>query len=108
MSEDKSGIISFHFEKTKSFQTLHADGVFQSLTPNGHGFLAFFVERSPIPHRVDFSLDSGGSLGDVLDVEAKQGIFREVHTGLTLTKEGLVDLLERIEVLLKGMEEKNA
>lgn len=49
MSEEQSGLISFHFEKSKAFQTLHADGVFQSLTPNGDGFLAFFVERAPIP-----------------------------------------------------------
>ena len=104
---EQEALVSFHFHKTPTFQTLHADGVFGGITPSGHGFLAFFVERAPMPQRIDQEIKADGSLGKVLHVESKEGVFREIHTGITLNRRGLELLKERVESLLKNLEEEN-
>ncbi len=107
MADDTTDILTFHCEKTTNFQTLHADGVFSSQTPSGNGFLAFYVERTPLPKRIDYVIGTDGSVQNARISEGKEGIFREIHTGLTLSKAGLVELKERVEELLAEMEDDN-
>lgn len=104
MSDSAQQSVSFHFHKTSSFQTVHADGVFGGVTPSGLGFIAFFNERAPMPQRIDQEIRADGSLGKVLHVEGKDGVFREIHTGVTLSREGLILLKERVEAMLKNID----
>ncbi len=97
--------VTFHLEKTPGFQTLHADGVVGGITPSGSAFLAFFTDRAPMPKRIIHEMSADGTLGKVRSVEGKDGIFREVHTGITMTRVGLESLKAHAEKLIKQMGE---
>ena len=101
---EKEETITFHLEKTHQFQTLQADGMVGGLTPNGQAFLAFYVERAPLPRRMIRRFNEDGTLGDVVEIDCKVGIFRELHTGLTFSRDGLESLKTNIEKLLQDME----
>lgn len=90
--------LTFFFEKTGSFQTLHADGAFGNLTPNGQVFLAFYVERSPIPKTMVCEIGTDGSISNP-QFSGKQGIYREVQTGILMSPSVLSDLVNHIEQL---------
>ena len=100
----KAETITFHLEKTNQFQTLHADGMVGGITPSRFAFLAFYVERAPLPQQIIRKIDVDGTLGEAT-VEGKIGIFRELHTGLTFTREGLEALKLNVENLIQELEE---
>ena len=75
--------------------------------PNRHAFLGFYVERAPLPQRIIHKINEDGTLGEAT-VEGKIGIFRELHTGLTFTREGLEALKSNVENLIKELEETQA
>lgn len=99
-----SSTVTFFFEKTSSFQTLHADGVLGSLTPSGQVFLAFYVERSPIPKTVICPVENG-EVGEPSEIAGKKGIFREIHSAIVLSPSALSDLKGHIEKLQKTLQE---
>lgn len=90
--------LTFFFEKTPSFQTLHSDGAFGNLTPSGEVFLAFYAERSPIPKTMVCDVGADGVVANP-EFSGKLGIFREVHTGIIMSPSVLEDLVRHIEQL---------
>jgi len=96
--------ITFFLEKTSGFQTLHADGILGSLTPSGYAFLAFFRERVTIPKTIEHEVKADGTLGKMISKTGKEGVFREFHTGITLTEDGLKQLRQHVDKLLKNFE----
>ena len=101
----KAETVTFHLEKTHQFQTLQADGMVGGLTPSGQAFLAFYVERAPLPQKLVRQVNENGTLGDLIESDGKKGIFRELHTGLTFNKKCLEALKMNIDQLLKQMED---
>jgi hypothetical protein len=100
--ENEPASVTFFFEKTNDFRTAHADGVLGSMTPTGQVFLAFYVERAPIPKTVVHAVNPDSTLGEVKSVTGKQGVYREIQSAVILTPEGLRDLKDHIEKLLKN------
>jgi hypothetical protein len=107
-SPAKPSTITFFFEKTGSFQTSHADGVFGSVTPSGQVFLAFYVERSPIPKTMVCPISADGTIGEPSEFTGKQGIFREVQSAVVLSPNALNDLkthIEKLQNILKDLKD---
>ncbi len=100
-SQQPQQTVTFFLEKTASFQTLHADGAIGSITPSGHAFLAFYVERAPIPKTAIATVTSEGIAGAVTSTTGKQGVFRELQIGIVVTPQALLGLREHINRLLK-------
>lgn len=100
MPEEKaSQTVTLHLSKTPSFQTLHADGILTGLAPGHRVFLAFYIERPPIPTSITHQLQPDGALGEMVGATGKQGIVREIHTGITLSMEMLKKLEDHIHQL---------
>lgn len=90
--------LTFFLEKTSSFQTYHVDGVFGNLTPAGEIFLAFYLERAPIPKTIVCQIQANGDLGEPT-FAGKQGIYREVQSAIVLSPKALEELKNHIEKL---------
>jgi hypothetical protein len=95
--QDSSPTVTFHLSKTPDFQTHHADGILTGLSPGRKVFLAFYTERPPIPTAITHRLDAEGALGEAVDSTGKQGVVREIHTGITLS----MDTLEKLEAHIR-------
>jgi hypothetical protein len=97
--------VTFYFEKTGSFQTLHADGAVASVTPSGHVFVAFYVERAPIPKTAVYPVDEGGIIREKpTSITGKQGVFRELQSGVIFTRQALRQLSQYITNILDQMD----
>jgi hypothetical protein len=81
--------ITFHLIKTPGCQTYHADGVIGGFTPHGGAYLGFFTERGTIPQTVTHRIEADGSLGAVVNRTGKEGIVREIQTGVVLDRESI-------------------
>ncbi len=98
--------LTIHVQKISSFKQVHADGVMGSTTPHGHGLLAFFVERDAMPEKLIFRWKTGAEDKGSTEVVEEDGLVREVHTGITMTREGLEQLKGQIERLIEGLVEE--
>ncbi|MCX6876028.1 MAG: hypothetical protein NTW21_19805 [Verrucomicrobia bacterium] len=95
--------ITFHLIKGPDFRTTRAHGAIGSLGPGGLN-LAFYVERGPIPQTVTHALNEDGSLGEIVDVTGKQGIIREIQSGISMDVDAARDLIEQLTRLLSQTE----
>jgi len=85
---------------------MHADGALGSVTPAGEAFLAFYVERAPIPKTLVFPVAADGNIATTPSaVSGKQGVFREIHSAVVLSPKALHALHKHIEKLLQQIED---
>jgi len=101
MDEPELPTITFHFEKGTGYATHHADGVLGGETPIGDIYFAFYVERPVIPKVLEQEIRSDGTLGDVVRCEGREGIYREIQTGVIMSKEAATVLRDRLNELLE-------
>ena len=88
MSEDTAhppkAEIPVHFVKSAAFRTIHADGAWGGMTPNGHIQMAFFSERYPIPQQIKCELDEHSrSIKETVTI-TKSGIVREAEVSVVM------------------------
>ena len=100
MDETKPATVTFNFEKVLGYATHHADGVLGGLTPTGDIFFSFYVERPVIPKLVEHEFNADGSLGRIVKFEGRDGIFREIQTGVIMSKAAAEVLRDRLNELL--------
>ena len=104
--------IRFHYLKSPTFHSIHADGVYGGVTPAGGIHIAFFAERLPIPTQTEVSFDP--STGQVSEVPgsrvAREGVVRELQADVFLSLGGAEALHEWLSTnlaqLRKMTEEK--
>jgi len=113
MNEDikNSGVpddITFHYIKTSNYRTFHVDGAYGGLCPNGNIYMEFFVERMPTPKKVTHSLNKDATLGPPISAEGKEGMIREIESGLvmdvitaTRLRDWLADKIDKANLKLR-------
>ncbi len=79
----KTNLIKFNYQKTNEYRNHHVDGAYGGLTPKGYISMLFFSERHVLPKIVEKEIDSAGKTINEKIIEAKEGIIREVETGIT-------------------------
>jgi hypothetical protein len=94
-----SGEIEFHFEKSRYFRVIHADGAFGGVAPGNRNIhLAIFSERSPLPRTITHRVADGLLGEEIIERrETKQGIFREVEADLVMTVEVAVAIRDWLD-----------
>jgi hypothetical protein len=101
MSED----LTFHFQKSTFFRTIHVDGAFGGVTPQGKISISFYSERFPIPQSTTHTL-VGTKLSPEKHRETKNGIIREVEVNCTMDVANLEALVEFLEGKLKELKKQ--
>jgi hypothetical protein len=91
--------IKFHYLKSPSYSTVHADGVVGSLTPSGGLHVAFFVERPAIPTEVAQFVNPDGSLGEEVPESrlGRTGLAREMQVDVVMSADTAGRLLEWLQ-----------
>ncbi|MCA8907271.1 MAG: hypothetical protein KDA64_05200 [Rhodospirillaceae bacterium] len=79
--------VVFDYIKASGFRAVRADGAIGSTTPNGHIHMALYSEREAIPRRTVVALTEQGTLGDVVEVQTRGSIVREMEVDIFLTQE---------------------
>lgn len=75
--------ITFHYIKSPDHRTHHVDGAIGGPTPRGLLYVHLYSERRPMPKSMDQSV-TDGELGEILRVDSKQGVIRDVSCGLIM------------------------
>ena len=105
MPEDQpKDVIRFHHLKAPDFTTKHVDGALASEAIQGGVLLVFFIERYAIPQMVEHELKEDGTVGDVVKIEGKEGIIREIQTGIILGEDGARNLRDRLNEIFEEEE----
>lgn len=91
--------ISFHYLKSPSFKSIHADGVIGGLTPRGLLHFAIFSERAAIPKKTTHKVENGVIDQERAKVEGLDGFVRELEVDVFMdfnAAEQLRDWLSRV------------
>jgi len=76
--------VSFDYIKAPGFQSLRADGVIGGITPANIIHMAIYSERPAIPRRLTYALSREGELGQLLEVQSRESIVREMSADVFL------------------------
>lgn len=82
--DDNETKIVYNYIKTNSFQTRFVTGAIGGISTNGLINMDLFIDRVTIPQKVTHNIEiSTGKISpNVVDEVKKDGVVREVHTGL--------------------------
>jgi hypothetical protein len=94
--------VAFDYIKSQFFRVIHTDGAIGSVTPNGHIHMALFSERQAIPRRLVNTLNSDGTLGELVpeQSETRGSIVREMDVDVLLTFEAAQRIFEWLRARL--------
>jgi hypothetical protein len=110
---DGDSRLSFHYQKTSNYRTIHVDGATLSSTPRGLFALSLFNERAVIPRVVRRAIvsqdDFNVTLGEEEVIESLEGVMRQVEATIMLDSRTLRDLFEIFkEAIDDGVLEENS
>jgi hypothetical protein len=91
--------IRFVYQKARHHRTLHADGVWASVTPQLEIQFAFFNNLKPMPNEAIHSVGDDGAIGAEITPQAPEFIIRETDVTVVMNREvakSMVDLLNRM------------
>lgn len=77
-------VVAFDYLKAPNFQSLRADGVIGGITPSGRIHMAVYSERPAIPRRLTHAIKEDGQLGEVVEVQSRDSIVREMSADVFL------------------------
>lgn len=110
-SSDAPSKIEFHYQKSPSYRTVHADGAFGGATPRGYLAVTFFGERATIPRKgvreVTSVSDEEVKLGPETVIEGLEGVMRQLEVTVMLdvnaSRELLIWLQRHVAELEEGL-----
>jgi hypothetical protein len=79
--------VTFHYIKSPSYRVIHVDGALGGVTPSGMLHFSLYSERPAIPRKVTHFLDEKGRLSGVQEIEAREGVVREMDVDAVMTLE---------------------
>ncbi|MDK1386402.1 hypothetical protein QN224_13380 [Sinorhizobium sp. 8-89] len=81
MAED----ITIHYEKSRHFRVIHADGAYGGVAPSGYLHFALYNDRFPLPKVGSIPIDDNQKVtGPEVPIERKTGVFREVEADVIM------------------------
>ena len=98
--------VPVHYEKSRLFRVIHADGVTGGILPSGRALnLAFYSERVPFPQVevFDVKLEDGNLIAPRTRT-GKTGFFREIEVSATLDWDTAMSLLHWLQVVIPKLE----
>jgi hypothetical protein len=102
--------VVFEYTKDPMFRSAHADGFVGGLTPNGHIHLAFFSERSLLPKKHVYRLNSDGSLGPEIPDEraTREPIVRDIQVDVLMTVQAAEGLKNWLDLYIKNLRSRTS
>lgn len=98
--------IEFHYIKSPSFRTVHADGVIGGPTYRGYIHMSVYNERPAIPQVVTAKFDHKGNIKEQETTQGLQGVTRELDVDVILDKEAAKALYTWLGEHLQAIEKR--
>lgn len=111
MGEQK---IKFKYVFDKAYNPKYVTGAFGGPTPKEEIIINFFMERQPIPYSETMTVNSDGTIGDLVEMEPMGvpdllNVLRFVETGIVMDLQTAKDIhswlgdnIEMLESIRKG------
>jgi len=98
--------VTFCYEKSNFFRTIHVDGAHGGISPDGHMvIMSVFNERRPIPKKEVYRQDQSGIMKvHAPGTEVRDGYFREVEATLIMDEETVRTLHKWLEERLRDLQ----
>lgn len=96
--------VRFNYIKSNFFRSVHVDGAFGGLSPNGNIHCSVFNERMPIPQTTDHTISEDGTVSSPTEFEGKTGIVREIDVDLVLSIPVARELIDWLNLRIKEFE----
>lgn len=103
MPDSTPSEVTYYFQKSPDFRTIHVDGAFGGLTPQANVSLSFFSERFAIPQSTIHSV-VGGVLGPEIARNVKPGIVREMEINCIMDIHTTKQVIEFLQNKVKDAE----
>jgi hypothetical protein len=108
MADDSTHEINVHYEKSRYFRVIHADGFYGGVAPNGSLHFSLYNERYPLPRLSAIPVDIAGLVvGPEAVKEAKIGVFRELEADVITDFNGAIALSLWLDAKIKEMAQRN-
>lgn len=97
--------IGFHYSKSAMFRTIHVDGAFGGVTPQGFIDVNLYSERVSVPSYINFDLTEG-KVGNELSREgvSGSGLVREIEVGAMISLPVAKALVRWLNDQIRAME----
>lgn len=97
--------ITMNYLKVPSYRSYHVDGAFGGISPNGNIYCEFFIERNVTPQKVVHFLTDVGTLGEEKERVGKEGLVREIESGIVFDINTACLLKDWLEEKIKAHKE---
>lgn len=107
-SDEVSGeedTIDISYVQASDYKTSYAEGVIGGITPNGKLAFDFYFGRGPTPSKLKRRVLESGELGEVVEVDGKEGVIRQKECGVVLDPGTVLELYHWLEDKLHKFEE---
>jgi hypothetical protein len=97
--------IRFIYQKARHHRTLHADGVWASVTPQLEIQFAFFNNLKPMPNEVVYPITLDGRIGEEIVPQNSEYIIRETDVTVVMNKEVAKSMIELLGRMVREADE---
>lgn len=111
MADDKSSDsarptqIGIHYQRSRHYRTIHADGAQFGVTPRGQIQFTLFNDQKPMPEFVMHEITPEGTLGKPIEQSVREGAVREVEVNVIMDIEAATSFLDVLQTTLKQIKE---
>jgi hypothetical protein len=108
MADSEEKKFAINYLKVEPFNSRFVTGVIGGVTVNGMINMNAFLDRMVIPQKVVHAIDEKNkTLGEVVDQTTKEGIIREVHTGLVFDVKTAKEIINWLDGHISNIEKKS-
>jgi hypothetical protein len=95
--------IGIHYQRSRHYRTIHADGAQIGMTPRGQVQFTLFSDQKPMPEFVLHQITQG-TLGPPLEQVVKDGAIREVEVNVIMDVESATSFMSVLQTTLNQIE----
>jgi hypothetical protein len=106
--ETKPDRIGIHYQRSRHYRTIHADGAQFGVTPRAAIQFTLFTDQRPMPEFVLHQLNPDGNLGEVIEEAKKEGVIREVEANIVMDVATATSFVEKLQDILKQIKSLQA
>jgi len=115
IESDQPTKIGVHYQRSRHYRTVVADGAQFGITPRGRIQFTLYTDQASFPEFVVHAVDPEGKVGAVLEEVKKEGLVREVAVNVIMdvaTATSFIkvfqEMMEERERIRREAEEKRA
>ena len=96
--------IGIHYQRSRHYRTIHADGAQIGVTPRGQIQFTLFSDQKAMPEFVLHQITPDGLLGNLVEQVVKEGVVREVEVNVIMDVSATASFVNVLQATLQQVE----